>query len=261
LDLEMSGNMFYHILLCLVGLKNMQAFHVAGDCHDLLEGRSSWEGGDSWGMKAATMGSPDWSLLLEFDRPLQGLQVYNGDMETEDMKQFKITPENYLKHHKGAVDVDFLVNYMANHPPAKLQYINVNGKTHYCKEGLGEGAGIPRSGRIPTRGGAQFRSVGTLETVSATGVTTSDHNNIAEASSFVTCTDSVTEGTFVCTKHSELKFETNVPKANCPKDVLPEACTLLMGAASSRDRAGCTDTDTKAFLTKFCYNSCFCPTS
>merc|ERR1712243_504196 len=110
-----------------------------------LEGRSSWEGGDSWDMKAATMGSQDWNLLLQFDRPLNGLQVYNGVMDTEDMKQFKIAPEKYLMHHKEPVDVNFLVKYGAGHPPAKLMYINVNGKTHFCKEGLGEATGNSRS--------------------------------------------------------------------------------------------------------------------
>merc|ERR1712243_165472 len=122
-----------------------------------LEGRSSWEGGDSWDMKAATMGSQDWNLLLQFDRPLNGLQVYNGVMDTEDMKQFKIAPEKYLMHHKEPVDVNFLVKYGAGHPPAKLMYINVNGKTHFCKEGLGEATGNSRSGRITGHGGAQFR--------------------------------------------------------------------------------------------------------
>jgi len=242
--------MISHILLCLVGLSNTQAFHVAGDCRNLMEGLSSWEGGDSWGMKAATMGSSDWSLLLEFDRPLQGLQVYNGDMDSADMRQFKIKPEKYLKHHTGPVDVSFLVKYEANNP-AKLNHINVNGKTHYCREDLGKLTGNPRSGRVPGRGGAQFRGTKQKqEKISTTGDVVISEKTIQEASTQIECADDST----TCTKISKLIFKDAT--FACPEDVFPDACKLL----------GMKDTATKStacganedFSLKFCYKSCFC---
>jgi len=264
--LEMSGNMFCYILLCLVGLKNMQAFHVAGDCHDLLEGHSSWEGGDSWGMKAAAMGSPDWSLLLEFDKPLQGLQVYNGDMDTEDMRQFKIIPEKYLRHHTGPVDVYFLVKYKASHPPAKLQYINVNGKTHYCKEGLGEGASLPRSGRIPSRGIAQFRTQDIPKVNQDSIAASADHKWINAAESQVQCEENLDnnnagDGTYTCTKTSILTFKETLGGATCPPDVFPTACGLFDFSTTAKRKTLCKTGNTKDFMVKFCYKTCFCPAS
>jgi len=250
LDLEMSGNMLYHFTLCLVGLKNAHAFHVAGDCRDLLEGRSSWEGGDSWGMRAATMGSPDWNLLLEFDRPLQGLEVYNGAMETEDMKQFKIAPEKYLRHHQAPVDVNFLVDYGTDNPPAKLKYINVNGKTHNCKEGLGELSGNPRSGRL---GGQrpQFRTY-VDGTVIEKKITRSDvvaklnTDGTAESRSVISCT--AADANQKCQRVNTLTF--TVKEVTCPQDLMPAACTML-GAALG----GCVG---DVFKTTYCYNTCFC---
>jgi len=260
--LKMSGNILLHVTLCLVGIKNAHAFHVAGDCHDLLEGRSSWAGGDSWDMRAATMGSPDWNLLLEFDRPLQGLQVFNGAMETEDMKQFKIAPEKYLRHHKAPVDVNFLVNYGAGHPPAKLQYINVNGKTHFCKDGLGEPSGNPRSGRVTVQR-PEFRDDLTEETfplesplvdadfseVPSTGT------NTAESRSVVSCTQP-SSGSSVCTKTNTLTFK--IGNVGCPPDVMPAACKMLGAGTGSGADAVCTKADTKIFMRKFCYDTCFC---
>jgi len=253
--LEMSGNRRYLTLLCIAGLKNVHSFHVAGDCRDLLEGRSSWEGGDSWDMKAATMGSPHWNLLLEFDRPLKGLQVFNGELETEDMKQFKITPEKYLKYHTEPVDVNFLADYESNLQPAILQYINVNGKTHECKEGLGDGAGIQRSGGMVGRGGAQFRTNVDLATVDYPPTNVNSAGLfIKRGSSQVSCDSSK-----VCTRTNTLIFEKELTAADCPADALPEACDLLLGSGANR-LSTCTtqNADKKALLTQFCYKTCFC---
>jgi len=260
----MSGNILFHVTLCLVGVKNAHAFHVAGDCQDLLEGRSSWEGGDSWDIRAATMGSPDWNLLLEFDRPLQGLQVFNGAMETEDMKQFKIAPEKYLRHHKAPVDVNFLVNYGAGHPPAKLEYINVNGKTLFCKDGLGELSGNPRSGRV-TGQPPQFRDAA-VETVPLelalanadfSADTTSTGTKTAKSKSVVSCTQAASASSPAsCTKTNTLTFE--IPGFTCPADVMPAACEMLGAGTTVNTEKVCEKTDTATFMKKFCYHTCFC---
>jgi len=258
--LEMSENMLYHILLCLVGLRNAHAFQVAGDCRGLLEGRSSWEGGDAWDMRAATMGSPDWSLLLQFDRPLQGLQVYNGVMETEDMKEFKIAPEQYLRHHKGPVDVNFLVNYEDRQTPANLKFINVNGKTHYCKGGLGEPTADARHGRIT---GPQFRNdPADAKLTSAIEDKLTQHIDTvygekAKAKSQVSCKKDSSAQT-VCTRINTLVFEKAIA-GGCPDDLMPSACKALKAGHTDNAINGCKKADWKEFMTKFCYNTCFCP--
>jgi len=248
LDLEMSGNMLYCILLCLAGLKNGHAFQVAGDCSALLEARSSWQGGDSWDLRAATMGSPDWTLLIEFDRPLQGLEVYNGVMETADMKEFKITPEKYLKYHQAPVDVNFLVNYEASHPPAKLQYINVNGKTHYCKEGLGELPGKPRNARLGPQPRTDQLTV-PFEKIIADG----DKEHFGEAAEFKSSISCTAATPSVCTRTSSIIFKKQ--EANCPPDVFPETCALLAAPGET----GCSaPTQRRDFMRKNCFTTCWC---
>merc|ERR1719348_63471 len=79
-------------------------------------------------------------------------------METVDMKEFKIMPEKFLRYHASPVDVNFLINYEAGLPLAKLRSINVNGRTHHCKEGLGELAGSARGRDNTGEGSPAFRS-------------------------------------------------------------------------------------------------------
>jgi len=248
--LGMLANMYRRTLLCLVGLQVSQAFQVDGDCNAILEGLSIWQGGASWDVRAATLATSDWSLLFQFDRPLQGLQVYNGVMETGDMKKFKITPEKFLRYHVGPVDVSFLVNYEASLPPANLKSIKVNEKTLDCKEGLGDAKGRAITGRQASAGGQGSSPVPPAAKVpqEATPIENIVFPWFEHSGTTHTATSSVTCTGTLCKKTTVVTFIKDQPEA-CPPDdnVL---CPLYAD--------DCTRTHRAEWMRAHCFTTCFC---
>merc|ERR1711935_571220 len=163
-----------------------------------------------------------------------------GQMETNDMTQFEIKPERYLRTHRDAIVVNFLIKYDEN-SPAKMQYINQNGETHRC---LGESRNVysysTRTSEIGRPGPVSFPQL--LSNVNST-VPCLDPDNCPseEVSSSISCSG----GTCIKTDVFHIS-----QSQGCPPDKLTWFCPFLKETCLVPERA--------EWMKFHCFETCFC---
>merc|ERR1711892_629016 len=117
-----------------------QAAPYHGGCHDLTEGWQAWEGGSSGSIRikrkpTTHSAAKDWALGLVFDKPLQGLDVFNGVILKEHQaKSFEIKPETWNARLSPGEEtvVNIKATYTPGSLPAHLEGVVIDGTYHSC---------------------------------------------------------------------------------------------------------------------------------
>merc|ERR1719342_96459 len=104
---------------------------VNSRCSGVLEDWESWGNGAQWNIRLDSRKADDDMVVLEFDKPLESFQVFNGKFETEDMMKYEITREKYQYEDTETVQ-NFLVKYASNSQPANMKSIQLGGRNMRC---------------------------------------------------------------------------------------------------------------------------------
>jgi len=112
-------------------------YHGCGK--DLTADWHVWEGGSSGGIrikrKPNTQNSDSWDLGLNFDRPLDSLDVFNGVIDSEEQsRSYKIKPEKWNSRLAPGEEtvVNIKATFSPNSLPPVLESVVINGKYHAC---------------------------------------------------------------------------------------------------------------------------------
>lgn len=217
-----------------------------GDCSPLIEKWASWGTGASWNIRYLPGSSNEKPILIEFDRPLSSLDVFNGEMETSDMSIFKITPDQYQKDKDPLKVVhNFLIKYDPSSSPAFIKSIEIDGKKTSCNGGNGK-----RTDKTKMK----------YLTAKRSGVHTNDAQERSQSSdSPSTCNGSqgcadhnVTSSTACKGRTCKSSFIYHITHNNdCVPDKSPLLCPFMKDSCLLSDRID--------WMRFNCFSTCYCP--
>eukprot|EP00091_Calanus_sinicus_P021122 TRINITY_DN6099_c0_g1_i1.p1 TRINITY_DN6099_c0_g1~~TRINITY_DN6099_c0_g1_i1.p1 ORF type:complete len:186 (+),score=63.28 TRINITY_DN6099_c0_g1_i1:280-837(+) len=124
-----------------MGNRHSEQYHQSSyhdHCNDLTSDWQQWETGTSGAIriKRGKQDSVDksWEVDMEFDRPVENLEIYNGVADTASGSKFKVTPTTWNTRFAVGeeVTVNFKATFKENEPKPKLTALIINGKYHDC---------------------------------------------------------------------------------------------------------------------------------
>jgi len=120
-------------------LTPVSSYH--GNCPDATQDWQEWETGATGNIRIkrpapAARSNVDWSVELVWDHPVQDLQVYNGNVDSNAGTQFRVSPSAWgMSKTEDEVEFSIKAKFDANAPRPGLRAVVVDGKYHSCKPG------------------------------------------------------------------------------------------------------------------------------
>jgi len=111
-------------------------YHVG--CRDMTEAWQQWEGGAQGNIrvnrKPHSAPVDNWEMELVFNKPLAGLDVFNGVVDSHTGSKFKVVPAKWNRQLNPGQEtlVNVKATFTPGSEPAILESIQVNGKYHSC---------------------------------------------------------------------------------------------------------------------------------